>query len=59
MKAKKKQMEIATPESLGVDVTSRLKTLRVFEPSKRTGGIKVSNVADLLNRLRNEAKVIE
>lgn len=59
MKAKKKQMEITTPESLGVDVTSRLKTLRVFGPPKRTGGIKVSNVAELLNRLRNEAKVIE
>jgi electron transfer flavoprotein beta subunit len=59
MKAKKKQMDITTPESLGVDVTSHLKTLRVFEPPKRTGGIKVSNVADLLNRLRHEAKVIE
>lgn len=59
MKAKKKLMEITTPESLGVDITPRLKTLRVFEPLKRTGGIKVANVGELLDKLRNVAKVIE
>jgi electron transfer flavoprotein beta subunit len=58
MKAKKKQLDIVTPADLGVDVTPRLTTLKVEEPPKRKAGIKVADVADLVNRLRNEAKVI-
>ncbi len=58
MKAKKKQMDIFKPEDLGVDVTPRLKTLRVNEPPKRSAGIKVPDVATLVAKLKNEAKVI-
>ncbi len=58
MKAKKKQLDIITPESMGVDVTPRLKTLKVVEPAKRKGGIMVPDVATLVEKLRNEAKVI-
>jgi electron transfer flavoprotein beta subunit len=58
MKAKKKQMDIVKPEDLGVDVTPRLKTLKVSEPPKRGAGIKVPDVATLVEKLRNEAKVI-
>ncbi len=58
MKAKKKQMDIFKPSDLGVDVTPRLTTLKVSEPPKRSAGIKVADVADLVNRLKNEAKVI-
>ena len=58
MKAKKKQMDIFKPEDLGVDVTPRLKTLKVSEPPKRSAGIKVADVAALVDKLRNEAKVI-
>ena len=58
MKAKKKQMDIFKPEDLGVDVTSRIKTLRVSEPPKRSAGVKVADVAALVDRLKNEAKVI-
>ena len=58
MKAKKKPLETLTPESLGVDVTPRLATLKVVEPPKRKGGGKVADVAELVNKLRNEAKVI-
>ena len=58
MKAKKKQMDIVKPEDLGVDVTPRLKTLKVSEPPKRGAGIKVANVAALVEKLKNEAKVI-
>jgi electron transfer flavoprotein beta subunit len=58
MKAKKKQLEIFKPEDLGVDVTPRLKTLRVSEPPKRSAGIKVPDVATLVDKLKNEAKVI-
>ncbi len=58
MKAKKKQLDMVTPESLGVDVTPRLKTLKVVEPAKRKGGIMVPDVATLIEKLRNEAKVI-
>ncbi|MBK5914946.1 electron transfer flavoprotein subunit beta/FixA family protein [Rhodocyclus purpureus] len=58
MKAKKKPLETTTPAALGVDVTPRLKTLKVAEPPKRSGGIKVADVAALVDKLKNEAKVI-
>ncbi|MDO9606655.1 electron transfer flavoprotein subunit beta/FixA family protein [Hydrogenophaga sp.] len=58
MKAKKKVLETVTPADLGVDVTPRLKTLRVSEPAKRSAGIKVPDVAALLDKLKNDAKVI-
>ncbi len=58
MKAKKKQLDVVKPADLGVDVTPRIKTLKVTEPPKRGAGIKVSDVATLVNKLKNEAKVI-
>jgi electron transfer flavoprotein beta subunit len=58
MKAKKKPLEILKPEDLGVDVSPRIKTLKVTEPPKRSAGIKVPDVATLVAKLRNEAKVI-
>jgi electron transfer flavoprotein beta subunit len=58
MKAKKKPLDTLTPATLGVDVAPRLKTLKVVEPPKRAGGVKVADVADLINKLKNEAKVI-
>jgi len=58
MKAKKKQLDTVTPADLGVDVAPRLKTLKVAEPPKRGAGIKVPDVATLVDKLKNEAKVI-
>ena len=58
MKAKKKQLDTVRPEDLGVDVTPRLKTLKVAEPAKRSAGIKVPDVATLVDKLKNVAKVI-
>ncbi|WP_029528048.1 electron transfer flavoprotein subunit beta/FixA family protein [Polaromonas glacialis] len=58
MKAKKKPLERVLPADLGVDVTPRIKTLKVSEPPKRSAGIKVADVATLVSKLRNEAKVI-
>ena len=58
MKAKKKTLDNIKPEDLGVDVTPRLKTLKVSEPAKRSAGIIVPDVATLVEKLRNEAKVI-
>ena len=58
MKAKKKPLETIKPEDLGVDVANRLKTLKVVEPAKRSAGIKVPDVATLVQKLRTEAKVI-
>jgi electron transfer flavoprotein beta subunit len=58
MKAKKKPLDVVKPEELGVDVTPRLKTLKVVEPAKRSAGIKVPDVATLVAKLRTEAKVI-
>jgi electron transfer flavoprotein beta subunit len=58
MKAKKKPIEMLKPEALGVDVTPRLAVLKVEEPPKRQAGVKVKDVAELVDRLRNEAKVI-
>jgi electron transfer flavoprotein beta subunit len=58
MKAKKKPLDTVKPEALGVDVTPRLKTLKVQEPPKRKGGVMVKDVGELVDKLKNEAKVI-
>ena len=58
MKSKKKPIETVKPGDFGIDVAPRLKTLRVEEPPKRKGGIKVASVAELVDKLRNEVKVI-
>jgi len=58
MKAKKKTLEVLKPSDLGVDVASRIRTLKVSEPPKRGAGIKVADVAALVDKLKNEAKVI-
>ena len=58
MKAKKKQLDTFKPEELGVDVAPRIKTLKVSEPPKRGAGVKVPDVATLIDKLKNEAKVI-
>jgi len=58
MKAKKKPLDIVKPEDLGVDIAPRLKTIRVEEPPKRTAGVMVADVAALVEKLKNEAKVI-
>jgi electron transfer flavoprotein beta subunit len=58
MKAKKKTLEVVKPADLGVDVSSKIKTLNVSEPPKRGAGIKVPDVATLVAKLKNEAKVI-
>jgi electron transfer flavoprotein beta subunit len=58
MKAKKKTLETLKPDALGVDVSPRLTTLKVVEPSKRKAGVKVADAKALIDKLRNEAKVI-
>ncbi|MEJ6005755.1 electron transfer flavoprotein subunit beta/FixA family protein [Paucibacter sp. AS339] len=58
MKAKKKQLDVIKPADLGVDVAPRIKTLKVEEPPKRSAGVKVADVAALVDKLKNEAKVI-
>ena len=58
MKAKKKPLDTTTPEALGVDVSPRLKTLKVSEPPVRKAGVIVADVATLVEKLRNEAKVL-
>jgi len=58
MKAKKKQLDIFKPADLGVEIKNHLKTLKVMEPPKRSAGIKVPDVATLVAKLKNEAKVI-
>ncbi|WP_066964335.1 electron transfer flavoprotein subunit beta/FixA family protein [Microbulbifer sp. Q7] len=58
MKAKKKPLDTTTPEELGVDIAPRTKTLKVEPPAERQAGIKVSDVAELVEKLKNEAKVI-
>ena len=58
MKAKKKQVDIYTPEELGVDIVSRVKTLKVEPPAERKAGVIVESVEELVDKLRNEAKVI-
>src|SRR5205085_2231623 len=59
MKAKKKPLEVVKPDALGVDVAPRLKTLKVAEPGKRKAGVLVKDVAELVDKLKNEAKVIQ
>jgi electron transfer flavoprotein beta subunit len=58
MKAKKKPIDVLTPDELGVDIAPRLKILKIEEPPKRQSGVKVSSVAELVDKLKNEAKVI-
>jgi electron transfer flavoprotein beta subunit len=58
MKAKKKTLDVFKPADLGVDVTPRIKILKVSEPPKRSAGIKVPDVATLVSKLKNDAKVI-
>ena len=58
MKAKKKTLDVFKPVDLGVDVTPRIKTLKVVEPPRRGAGVKVSDVAALVAKLKTEAKVI-
>ena len=58
MKAKKKQLDTVKPADLGVDVAPRLTTLKVAEPPRRSAGVLVADVAELVNKLKNEAKVI-
>jgi electron transfer flavoprotein beta subunit len=58
MKAKKKTLEVLKPDALGVDVSPRLATLKVVEPAKRKAGVKVADAKALVDKLRNEAKVI-
>ena len=58
MKAKKKPIEQLIAKDLGVDISNRIQQLKVEEPPKRKGGIKVANVAELISKLKNEAKVI-
>src|SRR3954468_17121863 len=58
MKAKKKPLEVLKPEALGVDVAPRVKTLKVVEPGKRKAGVMVKDVTELVDKLKNEAKVI-
>ncbi|MCE2989892.1 MAG: electron transfer flavoprotein subunit beta/FixA family protein, partial [Nitrosomonadaceae bacterium] len=58
MKAKKKPLDVMTPDALGVNVAPRLKTLKVAEPPKRKGGVMVPDVAALVDKLKNEAKVL-
>jgi len=58
MKAKKKQLDTVTPADLGVDVAPRTKLLKVEPPAERKAGIKVADVAELVDKLKNEAKVI-
>jgi electron transfer flavoprotein beta subunit len=58
MKAKKKPLDVVTPDDLGVDVAPRLTTLKVSEPPVRQGGVKVADVDALIDKLKNEAKVI-
>jgi electron transfer flavoprotein beta subunit len=58
MKAKKKTLEMLKPDALGVDVSPRLQTIKVVEPPKRKAGVKVPDPKALVDKLRNEAKVI-
>lgn len=58
MKAKKKPLEVIVPADLNVDIRPRLEILKVEEPPRRSGGIKVASVAELVDKLRNEARVL-
>ena len=58
MKAKKKEINVITPEELSVEIESKLKVVDVSPPEERSAGVKVESVAELVDKLRNEAKVI-
>ena len=58
MKAKKKPIDVTTPQELGVDVTPRVETVKVSEPPKREAGVRVQTVSELVEKLKNEAKVL-
>ena len=58
MKAKKKPIDVLTPEQLGVDIAPRLRILKVEEPARHQSGVRVASVAELVDKLRHEAKVI-
>ncbi|MFB9885196.1 electron transfer flavoprotein subunit beta/FixA family protein [Balneatrix alpica] len=58
MKAKKKPLEVVNPADLGVDLSPRIRQLKVTPPAERQGGVKVANVAELVDKLKNEAKVL-
>ena len=58
MKAKRKPIDAKAPEDYGVDLTPRLEVLKVAEPPKRQGGVKVETVAELVSKLKNEAGVL-
>lgn len=58
MKAKKKPIAVVTPQEMGVDIASRLTTIKVTEPGKRRAGVILKSVAELVDKLKNEAKVI-
>jgi len=58
MKAKKKPIDVTTPEELGVDINLRVETVKVVEPPEREAGVMVSSAAELVDKLKNEAKVI-
>ena len=58
MKAKKKEIDFITPEELSVEIESKLKVVDVSPPEERSAGVKVESVAELVDKLRNEAKVI-
>jgi electron transfer flavoprotein beta subunit len=58
MKAKKKALDVVTPEELGVDLSPTVEVISVEPPPERKGGIKVESVEELVNKLKNEAKVI-
>lgn len=58
MKAKKKPLETLSPDELGIDITPRIETLKVEEPPQRSAGIRVADTAELVDKLKNEAKVI-
>jgi electron transfer flavoprotein beta subunit len=58
MKAKKKPLDVVTPDALGVDIAPRLSTLKLAEPTKRAAGIRVADAADLVAKLKNVAHVI-
>ena len=58
MKAKKKPMEQLNAKDMGIDLTNRVQQIKVEEPPKRKAGIKVANVAELVSKLKNEAKVL-
>jgi electron transfer flavoprotein beta subunit len=58
MKAKKKPLDVVSPADLGVDLTSTVEVLAVESPAERKGGIKVESVEQLVDKLKNEAKVI-